>query len=192
MKILVTGTSGGIGGALKAAAVAAGHEVVDLNRDGFVDFSLSIPPEAGPIDAVLFASGFCEVKSLTRMTDEEFFKAFEVNCALFVRLMRHIVKSRLYASSGMKALAVSSVSAVEGWAGGSAYCASKGALSAVCRALNVELAVRRISVAALEPRHVRTAMFERCAGRMGTDPNSAIDPEVFARDVISMLEGDRI
>lgn len=188
MKVLITGTSGGIGGAFKTAAVAAGHEVVELNRDGFADFSLSLPPEAGPFDAVLFASGFCEVKPLTRMTDEEFFKAFEVNCALFVRLMRHIVKSRLFAPSGMKAVAVSSVSAVEGWAGGAAYCASKGALSAVCRALDAELAARRISVRALEPRHVRTAMFERCAGRMGTDPAGAVDPAVFARDVVSMLE----
>ena len=188
MKVLITGTSGGIGGAFKTAAVAAGHEVVELNRDGFADFSLSLPPEAGPFDAVLFSSGFCEVKPLTRMTDEEFFKAFEVNCALFVRLMRYIVKSRLFAPSGMKAVAVSSVSAVEGWAGGAAYCASKGALSAVCRALDAELAARRSSVRALEPRHVRTAMFERCAGRMGTDPAGAVDPAVFARDVVSMLE----
>ena len=188
MKVLVTGTSGGIGGAFKAAALAAGHEVVELNRDGFADFSRSLPPETGQFGAVLFATGFCEVKPLTRMTDEEFSEAFEVNCALFVRLVRHIVKTRLFAPSGMKAIAVSSVSAVEGWAGGSAYCASKGALSAVCRALDVELQPRRISVCALEPHHVRTAMFERCAGRMGTDPASALDPADFARDVISMLE----
>jgi short-subunit dehydrogenase len=54
--------------------------------------------------------------------------------------------------------------------------------------LDVELAPRKISVRALEPRHVRTAMFERCAGRMGTDPSSALDPEEFARDVLSGLE----
>jgi NAD(P)-dependent dehydrogenase (short-subunit alcohol dehydrogenase family) len=88
----------------------------------------------------------------------------------------------------MKVVAVSSVSAVEGWPGGAAYCASKGALSAVCRALDKELSPRRISVEALEPRHVRTAMFERCAGRMGTDPSNALDPDVFARDVLSKLE----
>jgi hypothetical protein len=31
-------------------------------------------------------------------------------------------------------------------------------------------------------------MFERCAGRMGTDPAGAVDPAVFVRDVVSMLE----
>ena len=102
--------------------------------------------------------------------------------------MRHLVKTARYSPSGMKVVAISSVSAVEGWPGGAASCASKGALSAVCRALDAELAPRKISVEAPEPRHVRTAMFERCAGRMGTDPSNAQDPEVFARNVLSRLE----
>jgi short-subunit dehydrogenase len=190
VRILITGTSGGIGGALKRAASAAGHEIVELNRDGFADLAAFLPSGTPPLDALVFASGVCTVKPFTLMTDEEFSGAFAVNCGLFVKLLRHVVKSLLYSPRGMKALAVSSVSAVEGWAGGAAYCASKGALSAVCRALDAELATRRISVRALEPRHVRTAMFERCAGRMGTDPASALDPELFAQNVISMLEND--
>ena len=188
MRILVTGTSGGIGGAVKRAAASVGHEVVELNRGGFADLATALPPGPNAFDAVVFASGCCPVKPLTRMTDEEFAETFEVNCALFVKLMRHLVKAAMYSPSGMKVVAISSVSAVEGWAGGAAYCASKGALSAVCRALNMELAPRRISIEALEPRHVRTAMFERCAGRMGTDPASAQDPDEFAREVLSKLE----
>lgn len=190
MRILVTGTSGGIGGAVKRAAVSAGHEVVELNRDGFADMPSVLPTAYSAFDAVVFASGFCAVKSLTRMTDEEFLEAFEVNCALFVRLMRHLVKYRLYSSSGMKVVAISSVSAVEGWAGGVSYCASKGALSAACRALDAELAPKNISVKVLEPRYVRTSMFERTAGRMGVDPSAAVDPNRFAEKVVSCLEDD--
>lgn len=188
MKILVTGTSGGIGGAVKRAAVAAGHDVAELNRADFADLPAALPPGAEPFDAVVFATGCCPVKPLTRMTDAEFSETFEVNCALFVRLLRHIVKSGANAPSGMAAVAVSSVSASEGWAGGSAYCASKGALSAACRALDAELAPRKISVRALEPRHIRTAMFDRCAGRMGVDPATALDPDDFAREIVSGLE----
>ena len=188
MRILITGTSGGIGGAVKRAALSAGHEVVELNRGGFADLSAALPPVPAVFDAVVFATGCCPVKPLTRMTDGEFLETFEVNCALFVRLMRHLVKTARYSPAGMKVVAISSVSAVEGWPGGAAYCASKGALSAVCRALDAELAPRKISVEVPEPRHVRTAMFERCAGRMGTDPSNAQDPEVFARNVLSRLE----
>jgi NAD(P)-dependent dehydrogenase (short-subunit alcohol dehydrogenase family) len=188
VRILITGTSGGIGGAVKRAAVAAGHEVVDLNRDGFVDLSESLSDGLLPFDGVVFASGVCPVKPLTRMSDEEFLEVFEVNCLLFLKLMRRIVKAGLYSPSGMKVAAISSVSAREGWPGGSAYCASKGALSAACRALDAELAPRKISVKAIEPHHVRTAMFERCAGRMGVSSSEALDPELFAKDVLSMLE----
>ena len=125
------------------------------------------------------------MKPLSAMTDAEFEETFRVNCGLFVKLMRHVVAGKLVSPKGMKVVAVSSVSAMEGWAGGAAYCASKGALSAVCRALDVELKPRGISVAALEPRYVKTRMFDQCAGRMGVDPALARDPDDFAKEVLN-------
>ena len=35
MRVLITGTTGGIGGAVKRTALAAGHKVVEVNRGGF-------------------------------------------------------------------------------------------------------------------------------------------------------------
>ena len=181
MRILVTGTSGGIGGAVRRAAAAAGHDVVELNRGGFD------APLAGPFDAVVFATGTCPVKPLTAMADAEFEETLRVNCGLFVKLMRRIVGERMNGPKGMKVVAISSVSAVEGWAGGAAYCASKGALSAVCRALDAELRPKGISVVALEPRYVKTKMFDACAGRMGVDPSLARDPAALAGEILSSL-----
>ena len=181
MRILVTGTTGGIGGAVSRAAADAGHEVVAVNRGDFDSFA------ADGIEAAVFASGVCPVKPLTLLSDAEIQETFDVNCALFIRLMRRLVKERMFAPSGAKVIAVSSVSAVEGWPGGAAYCASKGALSAVCRALDAELGQKRISVAAIEPRHVKTAMFDRLAGRMGTDPSLAVPPGKLAEEILAAL-----
>ena len=182
MRVLITGTTGGIGGAVKRAALAAGHEVVEVNRGGFDAFpSLA----AGCIDGIVFATGTCPVKPLLAMEDGEFEETIKVNCGLFVRLMRWVVGGRLNSPKGMRAVAISSVSATEGWAGGAAYCASKGALSATCRALNAELKPKQISVIALEPRYVKTRMFDNCAGRMGVDPALAIDPDEFAKEVLN-------
>jgi len=179
MRILVTGTTGGIGGAVRRVAEASGHDVVGLNRGEF-DASLT-----GPFDAVVFATGTCPVKPLTLLSDDEFAGTVSVNCGLFVKLVRRIVAERLYAPSGTRVVAISSVSATEGWPGGAAYCASKGALSAVCRALDAELRAKKISVVAIEPRYVRTRMFDNGAGRMGVDPALARDPEDFAKDVLN-------
>ena len=188
MKLLITGSTGGIGGAVKAAALAAGWEVAELNRDGFAALDDSGAGLPGGLDAVVFATGTCPVVPLTQLADAAFAETVGVNCGLFVRLMRSLVKARKYAPSGLRVVAISSVSASEGWAGGAAYCASKGALSAVARAMDAELRSRGISVKAIEPRYVRTRMFDRCAGRMGVDPALARDPADLAREILGMLE----
>src|SRR5574344_2510967 len=171
MRIRVSGSTGGIGSAFVKVASAAGHEIV----------------ADAPFDAFLYAVGTCPVKPLTRMTDDEFAEVLRVNCGLFVSQLREIVTQKQYAPTGLKVLAVSSVSATEGWAGGAAYCASKGALSAVCRALDAELKPRKISVTAIEPRYVKTRMFDACAGRMGVDPRLARDPKDLAEEILERL-----
>ena len=62
------------------------------------------------------------------------------------------------------------------------------ALSAACRALDAELKPRGISVRAIEPRYVKTRMFDACAGRMGVDPNLAQDPKALAEEILEMLK----
>ena len=186
MRLLVTGTTGGIGGAVKDAALAAGHEVIDFNRADFAAISHQASndrPQA--FSALVFATGTCPVKPFALTSDALFAETMEVNCGLFVKLLRHIVAERLNDPAGMKVVAISSVSAVEGWPGGAAYCASKGALSALCRALDAELKPKKISVVALEPRYVKTKMFDACAGRMGVDPSLAQAPEEFAKEVLN-------
>ena len=193
MRILVTGTTGGIGGAVKRAALAAGHAVAEVNRGGWeaADVCLTSGKDsASPLrglDAVVFATGTCPVKPFALTSDALFEETFRVNCGLFVKLMRHIVAERSYSPAGMKVVAISSVSATEGWAGGAAYCASKGALSAVCRALDAELKPKGISVVALEPRYVKTRMFDNCAGRMGVDPALAQSPDALAAEILTRL-----
>ena len=183
MRVLVTGTTGGIGGAVKTAALALGWEVVEINRGDF-DSLETLP---GTFNGVVFATGMCPVKPLAQVDDGLFAETLRVNCTFFLRLMRALVDGGHCAADGMKAIAVSSVSAVEGWPGGTAYCASKGALSALCRALDAELASRGISVSAVEPRYVKTRMFDACAGRMGVSPSLATDPKDFANDIIRRI-----
>lgn len=181
MRVLVAGSSGGIGSAVANAARAAGHTVVDWNRADF-DSRAGLP--SGPFDALVFAVGTCPVVPVTGLSDGAFAETMRINCGLFIGLVREIVQRRLYATDGMRVIAVSSVSATEGWAGGAAYCASKGALSAVCRALDAELAPRGITVKAIEPRYVKTRMFDICAGRMGVPASAAQDPRELAEEIL--------
>jgi len=185
MKILATGTTGGIGGAFAKAARDAGHDVVEWNR---ADFERGGALPGGPYDAVVFSTGTCPVVPVSLLSDERFEKTVRVNCGLFLRIVREVVARRLFASGVARVVAVSSVSANEGWAGGAAYCASKGALSAMCRALDAELAPRGIRVEAVEPRYVKTRMFDEGAGRMGVGAHLARDPRELAEEILKGLE----
>lgn len=181
-RLLITGTTGGIGGAVKTAALKAGYEVEELNRGD--DFA--VLPE-GVFDGVIFSTGMNEVKPVTLLSDESFEEMMRVNVGLFLKLVRAFVKGKHYLS-GSKIIAISSVSATEGWAGGVAYCASKGALSAMCRALNAELESRGVSVLALEPKYVNTRMFANTAGRMGVSAAEAQSAEEFALEILEKLK----
>ena len=190
MRILISGTSGGIGGAVKSVALAHGHEILEVNRADYESDGSVLPAESsrGSLSAVVFCTGMCPVRPVALTADELLSETVRVNCGFFLRLMREIVAGRHYAAGGFRALAVSSVSATEGWAGGAAYCASKGALSAMCRAMDVELGPKGISVAAIEPRYVKTRMFDACAGRMGVPASAARDPSELAEEIIVDLE----
>lgn len=180
MRILITGTTGGIGSAVKTAALKVGHEVVELNRGDFEVPHLKY-------DAVVYCTGTCPVKPVALTSDELFEETIRVNAGLFLKVMRFVLAERLYNPEGMKTVAISSVSASEGWPGGAAYCASKGALSAMCRAMDAELRAKRISVKAIEPKYVKTKMFDACAGRMGVPASEARDPADLAEEILNEL-----
>ncbi len=186
MRILLTGASGGIGTALHHEALRAGHVVTCINRADWAKL-MPLAAASAPFDAVIFATGMCPIKPIGSITDDLFAETMNVNCGLFFKLVREVVRRRMYAPTGCDILAISSVSATVGWAGGAAYCASKGALSALCRALDAELEPKHIHVTALEPSYVKTRMFDDGAGRMGVPEQAAMKPVDFAWQMLARL-----
>ena len=186
MKILVTGSRGGIASAFVKTAASVGHEIIALERGDFERLE-EVSSAWQNLDGVVFTNGVCPIKPITKLRDEEFAETMRINVTLFLRVMREIVAKKAYSSSGMKAVAISSVSAREGWAGGAAYCASKGALSALARALDEELKTRKIRVVALEPRYVNTPMFQNGAKKMGVKEDAAMGAENFALEIMKEL-----
>ena len=204
MKLFITGASSGIGRAVAVEAAKRGarcvlaarradelektrqmmeradeqivREVDFADRDGIELELMRIFTEEGPFDGVVYCAGVCPVTPLARLD----LAALEATMRAFAAKGAHAEKAW--------SVAVSSVSATTGWAGGTAYCASKGALSAAARALAVELAPKRIKVTAIEPEYVLTDMFRKGAGRMGVPESKAESPEsVAARILDSMI-----
>ena len=212
MKILLTGATGGIGSAFASLAARAGHTLVlasrsqaalsalaarlpgdghavfpvDLaDRDGMEGEMAALFRDLGPFGAVVHCAGDCPVVPARLGILERFERERLLHAGAFALAVKELAADRR--DPGPKrAVAVSSVSAVEGWAGGSVYCAAKGALSAMARALDRELAPK-VRVSAIEPGHVDTEMFRQGAMRMGVPASAARKPESVAAELLAAI-----
>lgn len=189
-RILVTGASSGIGRSVAVYAAKLGASVIlsgrradalEETRAGMerpaahrvvagdlaeVAFAAELPRQAaaeGPLDGLVHAAGVCPALPIGIVTESLLCESMKVNYYAFMLLMKSFSRKR-FSNPGFSAVAVSSVSAEVGWAGGSLYAGGKGALSAAVRALALELAPKGMRVNAVCPSNIRTPMFDALAG----------------------------
>lgn len=196
-RLLITGASSGIGRAcaimasqLGASVVLSGRrrDALDQtwrqmeNQDAHAiipgdvtdsDFLAELAESAGKLDGLVHAAGICPALPIGLMDDAVLMASVKTNYFAFITLMKHYSK-RKYINGSFSAVALSSVSAEAGWAGGALYSGSKGALSAAVRALAVELAPKGVRVNAVCPSNIKTPMFDGLAGDLNDEAALAV------------------
>ncbi len=181
---LVTGASGGLGSAIAKAladqgarlavsgsnvekletfraALGGDHVALPCNlSDGAaVDQLVPRAVEAlgGKLDILVNNAGITRDNLLMRMKDEEFEEVIRVNLEAAFRLMRAAAKPMMKARFG-RIVSVTSVVGVTGNPGQANYVASKAALIGMTKAVAQELASRNITVNAVAPGFMASAM----------------------------------
>ncbi|WP_420393327.1 3-oxoacyl-[acyl-carrier-protein] reductase [Acuticoccus sp.] len=180
---LVTGATGGIGGAIAAALKAQGARVIvtgstreraeaarealgadaalgaDLADRAAVD-ALAADAEAdGPVDILVNNAGITRDGLMMRMKDADFDAVLEVNLTAAFRLSRALMRSMLRRRTG-RIVSVGSVVGAQGNAGQANYAAAKAGLVGFSKAMAREVAARGITVNVVAPGFVETAMTE--------------------------------
>jgi NAD(P)-dependent dehydrogenase (short-subunit alcohol dehydrogenase family) len=185
-RILVTGASAGIGRAcaVKLAALGAecvligrnrerleetrqslagaGHLVLpfDLSRiDDIASLPVLMKARERQLSGLVHSAGICPIVPLAATTPKVLQETFQINFGAFVELCRQFTK-RFFFNDGGSLVALSSVSSMIGWPGGSAYCSAKAALNGYIRVLALELARRKIRANTVCPSYVKTAMMD--------------------------------
>ena len=183
MTALVTGASGGIGSsiakalagqgarvalsgtredALKAVAAELGadHAILPCNLSDAAAVDALVPAaveQLGQLDILVNNAGVTRDNLAMRMKDEEWDQVIRVNLEAAFRLCRAAMKPMMRAKFG-RIISITSVVGVTGNPGQANYAASKAGLIGMSKALAQEVASRNITVNAIAPGFIASAM----------------------------------
>ena len=182
---LVTGATGGIGGAIARSLHAQGATVVvsgtrepllaelvsalgarahavpcNLSDKDAVEALIGhAESAAGPLDILVNNAGITRDGLIVRMKDEDFTDVIGVNLEVAFRLARSVVRGMMKRRSG-RIISITSVVGVTGNAGQVNYAASKAGLIGFTKSLAQEVASRGITANCVAPGFISTAMTE--------------------------------
>lgn len=177
--VLITGATGGIGGAIANQMKNAGATVVvtgrnadklsgfddsfikivsDLSVDGAAEKLISDTIErAGRIDVLINNAGITMDTLMMRMTDEQFDNVLNTNLRATFKLCRAALMPMMKQRFG-RIINMASIVGVVGGAGQANYAASKGAIIAMTKSIAAEVASRGITANAIAPGFIKTPM----------------------------------
>jgi 3-oxoacyl-[acyl-carrier protein] reductase len=182
-KALVTGATGGIGGAIASALHAAGadvaisgskqekldalaaemgarvHPVVcDLSKLDTIDaFAADAEAKLGGLDILVANAGVTKDTLAIRMSDEQWQQVIDINLTATFRLVRAALKGMMKRRSG-RIILITSVVGHAGNPGQANYCASKAGLTGMGKSLSIECASRGVTVNCIAPGFIATPM----------------------------------
>lgn len=188
-KVLVTGSSGGIGRAIALAAAQAGYEIVAHYNNGkekaeslkneieaaggkcsLIQFNISDREdcknklekwleENGAFWGIILNAGICRDNAFPALSDENWDDVLHTNLDGFYNVLKPLVMPLCRKKRG-RIITIASVSGVIGNRGQVNYSASKAGIIGATKALAVELASRKITVNCIAPGFIETEMIK--------------------------------
>ena len=207
-KVLVTGSSDGIGRSITLSLLKSEAKVIGLARDHSkfnpetknyikykTDFSneeillntiAKIINEHKDLDCLVSNAGFGKFGTL------ETFSTKEINDFIFTNLTSHMILTNKILPHLKKIrkgniIFIGSESALKGGKNGSLYSAAKFGLRGFSQSIREESCSKNIHVSLINPGMVRTSFFNNLDFMPGEDKSNAIERDVIGKIIIDVL-----
>ena len=207
-KVLVTGSSDGIGRSITLSLLNSGAKVIGLARDHSkfnpetknyikykTDFSneeillntiAKIIKDHKDLDCLVSNAGFGKFGTL------ETFSTKEINDFIFTNLTSHMILTNKILPHLKKIrkgniIFIGSESALKGGKNGSLYSAAKFGLRGFSQSVREESCSKNIHVSLINPGMVRTSFFNNLDFMPGEDKSNAIEPDDIGKIIIDIL-----
>ena len=207
-KVLVTGSSDGIGRSITVSLLNSGAKVIGLARDHSkfnpetknyikykTDFSneeillntiAKIIKDHKDLDCLVSNAGFGKFGTL------ETFSTKEINDFIFTNLTSHMILTNKILPHLKKIrkgniIFIGSESALKGGKNGSLYSAAKFGLRGFSQSIREESCSKNIHVSLINPGMVRTSFFNNLDFMPGEDKSNAIEPDDIGKIIIDIL-----
>ena len=210
-KVLITGGSAGLGYEIAKLLVSKGAKVVICGRkkdtidkaakelgvigivadvskeDDVVKMVAEAKNALGGLNVLINNAGFGTFSPLVDIKASDFEKVLNTNVIGAMLCARESAKCFVEQSYG-NIINISSTAGRAGFAGGSVYCASKFALSALTECWRAELRKHNIRVMQVNPSEVQTDFFINSGGAERPFNETKLQAIEIAHTVVSMLE----
>lgn len=177
---LITGATGGIGGAIArkmkqagATVVVSGRNIAKLNSEfgdefikipcdlaadgGAIELVMNTIEQAGKIDILINNAGITKDTLLMRMTDEQFDDVINTNLRSCFKMCRAAIMPMMKNRFG-RIINMASIIGAIGGPGQANYAASKGGMIAMTKSIAAEVASRGITANCIAPGFIKTPM----------------------------------
>ena len=194
-RVLVTGSSRGIGKAIAEALTAEGYQVVTHSvRSGGTDLQFDIADRAaakaaleadiaahGPYYGVVLNAGVNRDNAFPAMEDDEWDRVIDTDLTGFYNVLKPCVLPMITGRVRGRIVALSSVSGLAGNRGQVNYSAAKAGIIGAVKALAVERAKRGITVNAVAPGVIETEMIDSIVPEAVDEVKKAIPMRRFGK-----------
>lgn len=177
---LITGATGGIGGAIArkmrnagATVIVSGRNIAKLDAEfddeyikipcdlaadgGAVELVMNTIERAGKIDILINNAGITRDTLLMRMTDDQFDEVINTNLRSCFKMCRAAIMPMMKNRFG-RIINMASIIGTIGGPGQANYAASKGGMIAMTKSIAAEVASRGITANAIAPGFIKTPM----------------------------------